>query len=346
MSTKRKGIYTRRQFVSRGLTGAGLCAAVLSRGTSPAQASEAPRKANPFAYPSIPEPKIDPQLLNYEQVAQFKCPRPEAKRLACGPSGTIYVAAGKYVTILDQEGRVGSEIALGAPARCLAVAPDGTTYISLRDHVEVFDAQGQRRAVWETPADRTWFTGLALGANDLYAADAGNRVVIQYDRSGKVVRRLGEKDPARRVPGLVAPSPFLDVELGADGLLRVSNPGRHQIESYTPGGDLELVWGRPSSAVDGFCGCCNPINLGLLPDGGVVTCEKGIPRVKVYTAQGRLESVVAGPQLFPESAKVTAADHAEHIWGGLDVAADAQGRIYILDWATGALRVMARKASA
>jgi hypothetical protein len=57
------------------------------------------------------------------------------------------------------------------------------------------------------------------------------------------------------------PSACLDVEIAPDGLLRVNNPGRHRVETYTFDGDLELFWGRPSAAIDGFCGCCNPVNL-------------------------------------------------------------------------------------
>jgi hypothetical protein len=144
------------------------------------------------------------------------------------------------------------------------------------------------------------------------------------------------------VPGLIVPSPFLDVIIHRDGLLRVNNPGRHQVEAYTFDGSLEGAWGKPTAATEGFCGCCNPIGLAALADGRIVTCEKGIPRVKIYSAGGEFESVVAGAESFPENA-LACNDLNDCIHGGLDAAVDSGGRIYILDLVAGNVRVMKRK---
>jgi len=134
------------------------------------------------------------------------------------------------------------------------------------------------------------------------------------------------------------------VKLHPDGLLRINNPGRHRVEAYSFDGDFEGSWGKPTAAIEGFCGCCNPINLAMLPDGRVVTCEKGLPRVKVYNAVGDFDSVVAGTDSFPENAKVGAGEaEAESALAGLDAAVDSKGRIYILDLVTGGVRVMQRK---
>ena len=184
-----------------------------------------------------------------------------------------------------------------------------------------------------------------MGENDVFAADAGNRVVLRYDKSGKLAGRIGEKNKERNIPGLIMPSPYLDVVLARDGLLRVNNTGRHRVEAYTPSGDLEFSWGKPSNAIEGFCGCCNPIGLALLPDGRYVTCEKGLPRVKVYSPEGVFESVVAGPESFPENAKSGInKTRADCMLGGLNAAVDSQQRIYILDLVANDVRVMKRKA--
>jgi hypothetical protein len=122
----------------------------------------------------------------------------------------------------------------------------------------------------------------------------------------------------------------------------VNNPGRHRMERYSVDGDYSGAWGVTSMGIEGFCGCCNPIGFALLPDGKYVTCEKGLPRVKVYNAHGEFESVVAGVETFAANAK--ACGPSDCTAGGLDVAADAQGRIYILDLVTGDIRVMKRKA--
>ena len=104
-------------------------------------------------------------------------------------------------------------------------------------------------------------------------------------------------------------------------------------------------WGRPSAGIEGFCGCCNPVGLALLPDGRHVTCEKGLPRVKVYSPKGGFESVVAGTETFYENAKTGALKtRSDGLVGGLDAAVDSQQRIYILDLVANDVRIMQRKA--
>lgn len=334
---------SRREFVGHITRGALVAGAAIVSGRTALAAQSG--QSNPFAYDLSRLRHTDPKLVRYEETGRFRSPHGEPRRIAIGPGDQVFVAAGNYVTALGADGGRGLEIALNGPARCVAVAKDGTIFAGLRDHVEVFDDKGQRRATWESPGPKTWFTGLAVGENDVFAADAGNRVLLRYDRSGKLVRRLGEKNKDRGVPGFIVPSPYLDVEIAQDGLLRVNNPGRHHVEAYTFDGDFEGAWGKPSAAIDGFCGCCNPIGIAVLPDGRVVTCEKGLPRVKVYGSEGAFDSVVAGTDSFPENAKVGAGEtRGDSTLAGLDATADSQGRIYILDFVAGDIRVMKRKA--
>lgn len=329
----------RREFLAAGLRGVTMLATLTSLRSQGAQKET----ANPFAYDVSRFSKTDPKLISYEEIKRWKSPSAGARRLAIGPDDTLYICAGNYVTAMDREGGRGLEIALTGPACCAAAAKDGTLFVGLRDHIEVFDAKGARKATWDSPGKKAWFTGLALTENDVFAADAGGRVLLRYDKSGKLVRRIGDKDKERNIPGFIIPSPYLDVEIARDDLLRVNNPGRHRVEIYTFDGDFEGAWGKPTAAIEGFCGCCNPIGLAQLPDGRIVTCEKGLPRVKIYSAVGEFESVVAGTESFPENAKACSSlNDCTH--GGLDAAVDSQGRIYILDFVAGDVRVMKRKA--
>ncbi len=298
--------------------------------------------ANPFAYDVSRLQKTDPKFIAYEETARWKAPHAEAKRIAMGPDETLHVCAGNYLSAMSREGGRGLEIALAEPPRCAAVASDGIIYLGLRDHVEVFNPKGQRQATWDSPGKKAWLTGITTTESEVFVADAGNRIILRYDKSGKLIRRIGEKDKERNIPGFIIPSPFFDVEIARDGLLRVNNPGRHRMELYTPEGDFEGAWGTVSMGIAGFCGCCNPINFTLLADGRFVTCEKGLPRVKIYSAGGQFESVVAGVESFHENGK--ACGPADCTAGGLDAAVDAQGRIYILDLVTSDVRVMKPKA--
>jgi len=327
---------SRRTFLGRGTSGAVLGSLLWGRSARGADGGR-----NPFAYDVEKYRKIDPALLGYTRVKQFESPRPEPRRLAIGPEDRLYLAAGSAMVVLDGDGTALREIVAGSPVRSLAVAPDGTVYAGHRDHIEVYDPKGKRLAAWDALAGKPYLTGLAAGAGDVFAADAGNRVVWRYDLDGKCVGKIGEKDRDRNVPGLILPSPFLDVEIGRDGLLRVNNPGRHRVELYTFDGQLELSWGKATMGIQGFCGCCNPVNLAVMDDGRVVTFEKGLPRVKVYSAHGELECVVAGPETFGDTASADAISNAdERAYGGLDGVVDSQGRVVILDLLAANLHVM------
>jgi sugar lactone lactonase YvrE len=134
--------------------------------------------------------------------------------------------------------------------------------------------------------------------------------------------------------GFIVPSPYFDVAVAGKDRLWIVNPGRRRVESYTFDGRILAHWGKASPKIEGLCGCCNPTHIALLPDGRLVTSEKGLPRVKVYSADGELLSVVAPPAAFADAA------------AGLDVAADSQGRVYVLDPIARKVRVFVRKKSA
>jgi hypothetical protein len=328
----------RREFVQEGVKGAGLLAAAAW-----AARAGAAGKENPFAYDVSRLRKVDPKLIHYEEVRRFRCPHADPRRITVGPDDRVYVAAAKGVGILSAQGEQVGEISPTAPAKCAGASRDGTVYVGLEKHVEVYDRRGRKLAVWESPGKKAWFSGIAVGENAVFVADAGNRVVLRYDPSGKVTGRIGEKNKEREIPGFVVPSPYLDVELAADGLLRVNNPGRHRVEVYTANGDLELFWGKTTGGIEGFCGCCNPVGLAVFPDGRYLTCEKGLPRVKVYSSDGTFESVVAGPESFEENSR--AHDLSDCSVGGLDAAVDSRGLVYILDLIVADVRVMKHKGS-
>jgi hypothetical protein len=337
-----QGKLTRRQFLlTTCVTGGG--AGIWLR----ASAAARPGDASPFAYDVERFEKSDPKLVRYDEVTRFTCPHPGPKRICLDGENRVYVAGGNHVSVLTPEGAAVRDHELSDKARSVACAADGTLYVGLREHVEVFDTDGRRLAQWETAGSKAWFTGMVASKEGLFVADAGNRVVLRCDRSGKVLGRLGAKNKEQNVPGLIVPSPYLDVDFGKDGLLRVNNPGRHRVELYTPEGELELSWGRAGAGVDAFCGCCNPVALAMLPDGRCVTCEKGLPRVKVYAADGKFESVVCGPEMFPKNGQAgSARDTSDGTMGGLDATVDSRGRVYVLDLVTAEVHVMARKADA
>jgi hypothetical protein len=287
--------------------------------------------------------KIDPALVRYAQKTQVPVGLRAARAVAVGPQDRIFVAGDKTIRVFDRDGKPLEPIALDQEPYCLATGNAGRIYVGMRDHVEVFGGDGKRQAAWPRPGKRTVLTSIAAADEDVFVADAGALVVWHYDPSGKLLGQIGKRDPSRGIPGFIVPSPYFDVAIAPDGLLRVANPGAHQIEAFTFDGHLELSWGKRGMGIETFCGCCNPSNIAILADGRVVTAEKGIPRVKVYRESGEFECVVVGPETLAPNRTATVETRDELRLHPVDLAVDSRLRILVLDPTAGLIRIFEHK---
>jgi len=297
-----------------------------------------------FVYDIEDKIKIDPNLIFYAEssipiVTGFKA----SHGIAVDTNGTIYAAGDKAVRLFDSGGNLQGEILLDSSPRCITVNKNGKIYIGMKNHVQVYDGNQKRLASWPHLNDDAILTSIAVLKNDVFVADAGNRIVLHYDTNGKLLNRIGGKNKKRNVPGFVIPSPYFDLAIAGDGLLRVVNPGRHRIEAYTFDGDLEFWWGIYSPNIEGFCGCCNPVNFAILDNGSFVTVEKGLVRVKVYDVDGNFVGVVAGPEelVKPREAKICQIP-ANCQAGGFDLAVDNKQQILILDTLRNVIKTFAK----
>lgn len=246
----------------------------------------------------------------------------------CIADEKLYVAGETGLVVSDLAGAEQTRFSIPAKVTGLDVAENGTIYAGIHDRIAVLGAQ---TVEWPTLGDKAWITSIAVGEDVLYAADAGNRLVWKLDLQGKVQARLTEKNVEAGIPGLFVPSPFLDLALEDENSLWVVNPGKHSFENYRPDGSLITSWRKSSMSLEGFSGCCNPTHFVLLPNGDFVTSEKGLPRVKILGPDGEFVGLVAGPDAFADG--IT----------GLDLAADAAGRIYVLDPVAATVRIFERE---
>ena len=199
--------------------------------------------------------KTDPALVKYKEVAKIDTGFQKAYAVAAmynGSKDRIYIAGDSSIKIFGLNGDLISQIKLLDTPRCLAVDDDGTIYIGLKDHVEVYSSNGALKKRWDTLWQYALLTSIALDEDNVFVADAGNRVVWRYDKNGKVINQIGKEDESKRVYGLIVPTPYLDVAVSPDGLLRVANPGLQRIEAYTFDGYMELYWGQSSMSIAGI----------------------------------------------------------------------------------------------
>jgi hypothetical protein len=289
--------------------------------------------------------RVDPNLILYSRSGgPTETGFQQSRAIAVDSGGRIYVAGDKAIRVFNYAGQAERTMQLRGEPKCLTIADDGRIYVGLRDHIEVLDTEGKTVASWDSLGGETVLTSIARYGDNVFAADAGRRIVLHYDAAGKLIGRIGEKDADRNVPGFIIPSPHFDLAVSQDGLLRVVNPGRLRIETYTFAGEFEFSWGEASTKIEDFCGCCNPVSFALLPNGWFVTAEKGLDRVKLYNSDGGFAGVVAGPDQLGKTGQVKICTNPEQCQGGvLDVAAGPDGRVYVLDTAANAIRIFSRK---
>jgi len=254
--------------------------------------------------------------------------------IALDARDNVYAAGASGVRVLAPDGKLLREWATSGPATCVALDGEGNVYVGQQTKVEVFDPQGNRLRAWgkegRDAGELNYVTAIAVYKTNVLVADAGNRCIHRFDVTGDFIADIGKRDAAAGLPGIICPSPYLDLAVDKAGDIYVTNPGLTRVERYSLDSKLLGFWGDGGTGPEQFSGCCNPTNIALRADGGVVTAEKITARVKVYDAKGAMLAFL-GPQYFTREA------------AGLDVAVDSADRLLVMDPGDGKIRVFERK---
>jgi hypothetical protein len=239
-------------------------------------------------------------------------PLDDASSLAALEDGRWAVSAGKTLAAVSPKGLV-TLCTFGSRITCLA-ARGTVVYAGLDDHIEILTVRGdQVTSSSSSPS---------LGADALLVAvapcgdgycvsDATTATVFVFRVDGLLVGTIGKES-------FLLPSPNLDLAPAGTTEVWIAHAGRHRVERWSLDGSLERSWGAYAAAGDGFAGCCNPAHIASLPDGRIVTAEKGVWRVRVYDASGALRATLIPEGGLPAGRTV------------VDVAASAEGRIAVL----------------
>jgi hypothetical protein len=270
---------------------------------------------------------IDDDRILYKEVGRFETGFHNQRRVTVGPDDRVFVLGDQTVKVFDLSGKFRNEIRPSGLPHCLEVAKDGRLFMAAGDHIEICGNDGTLETKWAGLGTKVYMTALVVAKDEVFVADARNREIVKYDLEGKEKDRFGKKDPARKNPGIVVPSPYFDLLLGSDGFLHLINPGRHRVERYSLDGRYQSSWGKPGIALDRFSGCCNPVYLAFLRGGEYVTSEKGLLRVKLYSPEGEFIGVVAGPKTFIRKGEGAAANF--RLNKGIDVSVDSGNRVVV-----------------
>jgi hypothetical protein len=244
-----------------------------------------------------------------------------------GPEGQLYFGRVSGVAVADRDGRTLGGWESQSRVTALAVDEHGNVYTAGGGLIEKRSGEGESLLVWGfggcdgDPFETV--TGLAVAEGSVFVADAGAKLVYRFDYEGRPLGEIGSKESDPDGRGFEIPSPFFDCAV-RDGVLYVTNTGRHRVEMFDFDGKRLGHWGEFGSEPRQFPGCCNPTNIALAPDGRIVVSQKGAPVVKVFSREGRFLGTL-GKGEFPANAR------------GIDLAVTNEGRILALDPVAGRL---------
>lgn len=317
------------QTIGKSMIGLAIAAliAVAIWGVVAYQPREPEKLGDEFRYDRDETMKVDPARIGWVQLHAIPLAQ-DGQCVAVDDAGAVYIGIADGLAKMNATGEIQKQTVLDGLPTSVAVAPEGEVYVTFKEGVVVLNPDLSIRATWDKIRGTPHLTGVAVGPESIFVADAGNRLVYRYTPQGRRLGEIGKRDESMHAPGFKMPSPNLDVVLDNAGELRINNPGFLRVETYTVDGFFEegKLFGQAGTTLEAFIGCCNPARLAVLPDGRIVTSEKGAPRVKVFTADGVFDSAVAGPDSFASKTI-------------LDLATGPDGLIYVLDTTENKLHV-------
>jgi len=264
---------------------------------------------------------IPPEWIGYRQTTLFATPVPgRAISVALFDDSTFVIGSADppMLSFFDDTGTLLRTIDLPEEPRAIVCGTPETIFsgrivVAHPRSIVVYSAEGKPELSWELLDEQSNVRSLALTPEYFFAADTGNRLIYRFDADkrwvaiafghGMINLSMGINFELLEEPFdgfVVYVAPITMAFSPHSGLLYIANPGRHRVDVFTQDGIHlpELSWGEPSSRLEGFPGCCNPVGLAVLDDGRVLTVEKAISRIKIYRTDGTLDTVVAGPDVL------------------------------------------------
>jgi sugar lactone lactonase YvrE len=218
--------------------------------------------------------------------------------IASDPEGGFWAAGGTTLLRYETDGSLGKKIAL--PTEISAIFRDkGSLLVATNQIVYQVDPQVGSYSELSRFGKDSMIVSIAVDAEAgrIYLADAGTARIWVCDGGGVVRSTIDGAsdigDASAGSKGFIIPSPYFPIAVAPDGTLRVGITGRHGVETYSRDGRLLSAYYRPGTGPDDFSGCCNPVCLLDLGDGTYATYEKGLSRLKIVDAQGRLVELLS-----------------------------------------------------
>jgi len=224
------------------------------------------------------------------------------------------------VTLFAADGSLIRTFSTGLKAtEAMAVAPDGNLYvletlmkkkkIKVRARMRTINVpNGVNCILFDLSGKRL----MSLRLDGLMSAQAAHVVAGKLVVADPVKKRLVFfdiktcKQTATVERGLRLCCDIFDFCEAPNETISVANLGAFSVSRYDLNGKLIGKFGRRGRGLDEFHGCCNPVSVGYLPNGRIVSVEKDPTRIKIYDADAKnaqkiegVEELVKGCSFIP-----------------------------------------------
>jgi hypothetical protein len=271
----------------------------------------------PSAAPTHFEIEYSPALV-LGTASSARTFRSSLSGIAVDAKDRIYVLGDGEVSTFAPNGDMLRSWKAPQGAACIGIGTDEKIYLGLSGRVEIYSAAGTRIGGFAAGENGrpAGVTSVKPWNQEILVADAAAKRIRRYDQNGKQIGEIGTQN---KTGGFMLPNRSLDIDVDAGGAVLATDPGRHRVTSWSLDGTPAGHFGKFGlTKPEDFVGCCNPVNLAIAPDGKIVTAEKVISRVKVYSREGKLLALI-GPEHFDPK--------CIH----LHLAVDSKGRILVGD---------------
>jgi hypothetical protein len=184
---------------------------------------------NPYEYDLTPYKAIPPEMYLYSEYSRIPIDMNKTWGIAAGPGDRIFVSGERAVEVFRHDGGKIRSFDLPEPGRAIGVSNVNDIYIGHLRHVSVYSDTGELVSAWTDLGRDAIITSLAVGANDVFVADCGQRLLWRFNRQGSLAGVIGRKNRTLGEPGFLVPGVCFDAALGPDGRLWVVAPGRFQV---------------------------------------------------------------------------------------------------------------------
>lgn len=236
--------------------------------------------------------------------------------VAVDPDDRVYVLGDNVVRRFDANLEVEHEFSLDALGWSLLAEKD-TIWVGLDGGVKQYSPAGEVLSEIHDPARIGRVTAIAAAGDWVVLADATNRAVHRYSRTGEYGDQIGDHVNTR---GFMLPNGVLDLvgDPQTQSVL-VAHSQKHRVEQYRADGKLLAKWGRfgMQDPAD-FGGCCNPTNIAASKSGIIAVSEKAPPRIKLYNSEGIFKQVLDQSVFDPNTKNI-------------DLVFDSRLRLYATD---------------